>query len=122
MTGLITVKGATEDKKVVLWERNAAHPGGEVFISNDGRTHQVARTPAVARRLEGKRLVEVGGNVGMSTATPANLLDVPFSLYDEMTVAEIEKWALTLSDEHRKAYLSYERANRNRKGALEVLS
>lgn len=59
----VTVKGASMDGKVVLWE---THPDqvtkdnetGEIFISNDGRSHTVARTPEVEKRLQDRRLVE----------------------------------------------------------------
>lgn len=59
MAELITVKSAKQDGRVCLWEVNAAHPDGEIFISGDGKPHKVARTSAVQQRLNAGVLVEV---------------------------------------------------------------
>ena len=86
MSDLITVK-AKGDKsavsRVVFWERNEAHPNGEVFL-NEGETATVAITPAVHSllkqglliQLEGKQRTETGSMpesapVGNVAAAPA---------------------------------------------------
>lgn len=59
MADHIRVKAADSvaEGEVVLWERDEEHPDGEVFISADGREHEVAETPAVNDALGKKRLV-----------------------------------------------------------------
>lgn len=52
------VRGAKNDNRVVLWERDAAHPEGEVFVVNDGKAVEVAETAAVKRLLRDKRLMQ----------------------------------------------------------------
>lgn len=59
MAKVITVRGAGDDHKVVLWERDPAHPKGEVFVVNDGTEYQVAETKAVKRLIGQERLVKV---------------------------------------------------------------
>jgi hypothetical protein len=59
----VTVKAAKEDNRVVLWETHPDHitkdnPTGEIFITGDGKTHTVARTPEVEKRLRDRTLVE----------------------------------------------------------------
>lgn len=58
-TPVVTVKGAGDDNKVVLWERHPDHPTGEIFVSNDGKPRQVALTKEVKRRLQAGHLVGV---------------------------------------------------------------
>lgn len=58
MAKLITVKAVGKPNTAVLWEKNKAHPGGEVFLST-GHTAQVALTPAVQDRLRKGTLVKV---------------------------------------------------------------
>ena len=60
MSKLITVKAVGQPDKTVLWEKNKAHPGGEVFLST-GDVAQVAKTPAVEERLRKGTLVKVSG-------------------------------------------------------------
>lgn len=72
MGKLINVMAARVDGKVVLWEVSPEHPGGEVYISGDGRSVQVALTPAVNHLLEKGSLVQVV--IASSPATPD---DVP---------------------------------------------
>lgn len=57
---IITVKGAGDDGKVVLWERNDAHPEGEIFVSNDGKDRKVAETAGVQRKIAAGEMVKVG--------------------------------------------------------------
>lgn len=54
----ISVKGSSKDRRVALWERNAAHPNGEAFVVNDGKSYQVAETAAVKRLMGEGALVE----------------------------------------------------------------
>lgn len=59
----ITVKSnlpAGEDGStpVALWEKNPAHPDGEVFITGD-KTFEVAETSEVMGALRDERLVKV---------------------------------------------------------------
>lgn len=56
--GLIEVKGIGTAQTVAFWERDRAHPGGEVFVTV-GATVRVAETPEVQRALRWGRLVRV---------------------------------------------------------------
>lgn len=58
MASYITVKGAGDDRKVVIWESDEAHPDGEIFVSNDGIERKVAETAAVKRKLANGELVK----------------------------------------------------------------
>lgn len=53
MADLITVSAADSipDGRVVLWERDAAHPGGECYLTGGMRDVAVAGTAAVLHRL-----------------------------------------------------------------------
>lgn len=55
---LIRVKSKGTDGKVLLHERDAAHPGGEAFLSNDGKVREVAETAAVSRLIGEGSLVK----------------------------------------------------------------
>lgn len=55
---MLFVKSGREDNRVALWERDPRHPDGEVFITGD-QPVKVARTSAVAARLNSGSLVEV---------------------------------------------------------------
>lgn len=70
MAKTIKVSGAGDDRKVVLWEKNADHPNGEVMISNDGAEHEVAETAAVKRLMAEGTLVSAGAKT-TTTAAPA---------------------------------------------------
>lgn len=64
MSKLITVRAATEDRRVVLYETHPDHissdnPTGEVWVAGNGRTAKVAKTPNVERLLRSGALVEV---------------------------------------------------------------
>lgn len=67
---VITVRGAGDDKRVVLWERDEAHPDGEVVVSNDGKDHKVAETSAV-KRLMAEGLLVKGGATAKPETKPA---------------------------------------------------
>jgi hypothetical protein len=58
MTEHIKVR-ATKPGPVALWEQHPDHPKGEVWIADD-KTHEVALTSEVAKRLRDGRLVQVG--------------------------------------------------------------
>lgn len=73
MAATITVKGAGKDRKVVLWERDAAHPDGEVMIANDGASHEVGETAQV------KRLIGEGALVKVTAAKAEPVVKTPAS-------------------------------------------
>jgi hypothetical protein len=54
----IWVLSNRQDDRVVLWERDPAHPGGEAFVAS-GAPAKVAKTGEVARLLREGFLVEV---------------------------------------------------------------
>jgi pyruvate/2-oxoglutarate dehydrogenase complex dihydrolipoamide acyltransferase (E2) component len=58
MPQFITVKSV--DNRCGLWEVNADHPGGEVFVRE--QPTKVARTPAVSKALNNGRLLLVDDN------------------------------------------------------------
>ena len=58
MANTIMVKAAGDNRKVVLYEQDAAHPGGQALISNNGETHEVAETAAVKRLMADGTLVK----------------------------------------------------------------
>ncbi len=47
-----------KDDRVVLFERDALHPGGEAFVGGSG-PDRVGRTPAVERLLRSGELLEI---------------------------------------------------------------
>lgn len=59
MAEIITVMGAKVDDRVVLWEVHPDHPNGEIFISGDGTSSEVALTAQVQQRLNDRTLVQV---------------------------------------------------------------
>jgi len=55
MSEQIKVQATGTDRKVLLWEVDASHPGGDVTIANDRRVYLVGHTAEVARFIrEGK--------------------------------------------------------------------
>lgn len=71
MAELMTVVAGLADGRVALWERDPAHPGGEVFIAgNGGPAVRVARTPAVLAALAAGRLVAVAPAVPVVAPEP----------------------------------------------------
>lgn len=112
MAEIISVMGTPVDDRVVLWEVNEAHPGGEVFIVADGRTYEVAATSAVLQRLANGRLVKV---------VIAPVSNEPVVGYDALTAAQVVELLPTLTDEQRSAVLVYETANRARATVLKAL-
>jgi hypothetical protein len=59
MIDIIKVKATNTDGQVALWDKDAAHPTGEVFISGDGSVVEVANTSAVRAAIKAGALVEV---------------------------------------------------------------
>lgn len=57
MAKTIHVRAAGSDNKVVLWEKDDAHPNGEVVVANDGKMHKVGETAAVKRLMAAGTLV-----------------------------------------------------------------
>jgi len=58
---LIWVKSGRDDDQVAAWEKDPAHPGGEVFVARAGEKNdpvRVARTPFIEDKLRSKDLVE----------------------------------------------------------------
>lgn len=59
MSKKIYVKATNLDGRVAVWDRHADHPNGEVFITGDGRVHEVAETPKIKRGLSSGVLTAV---------------------------------------------------------------
>jgi len=59
MTDFIKVKATNSENKVALWDRDDRHPNGEVFVSGDGKTVEVANTATVRNAIRSGALVEV---------------------------------------------------------------
>ena len=57
MAELILVKAANPER-VALWERDASHPDGEVFVAGEG-VFEVALTPDVQKKLDKGMLLRV---------------------------------------------------------------
>ncbi len=54
------VRSNRNDNRVVLYEVDPAHPGGEALVFRDGdRAFEVGETPEVQRLLHEKQLVKV---------------------------------------------------------------
>lgn len=58
MADTIWVMSNRRDNRVVLWERDAAHPGGEAFVASSAPA-EVGKTGAVERLMREGLLVEV---------------------------------------------------------------
>jgi len=67
----VTVRSATGDDRVVLWERDPRHPDGEVFVAGDTPV-QAGLTQAVTNRIRDGLLdvVETGQAQAESEAGP----------------------------------------------------
>lgn len=120
MAKTIQVKGAGDDRKVVLWERASAHPRGEVFVSNDGKAHTVAETAAVKRLLAEGRLVAVHTQAAPvdRQQTPPTQVQAPWDGYDEATVEQIVERLRGMEAAEREQVLAYERSGKARKGIV----
>lgn len=70
---MITVKSNLPDKsRVALWERDARHPDGEIYIADD-QPHQVGDTPSVRKALSTGALVEIKPEMVVVQTEPPRL-------------------------------------------------
>ena len=72
---LIWVIAARDDGRVALWERDAEHPGVEVFLAAGDAGIQVARTPLVNLKLHLGELAIVEAPRDVAATPPAALRD-----------------------------------------------
>jgi len=117
----ITVMAASVNGKVVLWEVNPQHPGGEVFVSGDGRAVHVALTSAVQKKLDAGDLVKVLTVQDETPTEPEPPADGPLFDYANMTGAAIVEIIPTLTDAQKAELLAYEAAHKNRATVLKAL-
>ncbi|MCB9172348.1 MAG: hypothetical protein H6637_05430 [Ardenticatenales bacterium] len=120
--------------RVAFWERDSAHPDGEVWVSRGSGTVEVGSTPALLRAVaaglvreveapaasqegapsDGTQEVPPGGNQETPPAVPEG--------YEDWTVGEVEEHVASAEDAEALGELrAYEVANKNRKGALEAI-
>lgn len=123
MAKTIRVKGAANDRRVILWERHPAHPRGEIFIAGDGHAHTAAETAAVKRLLGEGRLVPVQTQVtpARPQTPPTQTQSAPWDGYDEATVEEVVERLRGMDAAERERVLAYERSNKARKGIIAPL-
>lgn len=57
-TNTLWVKGAKDDSRVVISERDPKHPGGEVYIANDGIVVEAGQTIRIQSLLRDGKIVE----------------------------------------------------------------
>ena len=119
MPTLITVMAASVNSKVVLWEVHPDHPTGEAFVSGDGRSVQVALTPAIQQKLDAGALIRVVTVQPEPPVTPEPV--VPIAGYDSMTAAAVIEQLSALTDAEKAAVLAYEVAHKNRATVLKAL-
>ncbi len=74
---IVTVRSTASDGRVVVWEKNPAHPNGEVFVVGDQKEKRVALTSAVLAELSKGRLEIVFASSHAAPAVEAE--GVPFS-------------------------------------------
>lgn len=72
---IITVKGKGDDNRVALWERDEAHPDGEAFVVNDGKSYRVAETGMVKRLLGEGTLVKGGATAFATEGEPRRVTE-----------------------------------------------
>lgn len=104
---LITVKSNVENR-IALWEKNPAHPSGEVFVAGDIAV-TVALTDEVQIRLRNEIIVVADG-----VPTP------PFPGYDDMDVEAIKTAASGMGETELVAIRQYEVLNKNRKSIMRL--
>ena len=125
MATLFTVMAASVNGRVVLWEVNPQHPGGEVYISGDGRAVQVALTPTVQHKIDAGDLVKVVTVQSEPEPEPQPETEPAGneSHYDyaNMTAAAIVEIIPTLTDAQKAELLAYETAHKNRATVLKAL-
>ena len=59
---IIHVRSTLSDRRVLHWERDEAHPTGEIFIVNNGKVFEVAETAAIKRLLGEEKIQRVNWN------------------------------------------------------------
>jgi len=114
MSNIITVMAASVNGKVALWDVHPDHPGGEIFVSGDGRSVQVALTPAVQGKLNTGDLIKV---VTEETKPDPE----PVEGYGTLSAAAVVELLATLTDEEKAAVLAYETEHKNRSTVLKAL-
>lgn len=108
MTELVTVKGATYDSRIGLWEKHPDHPGGEAYVA-DGMIAQVALTPEVQTRLGSGLLV-------LTDEKPTE----PFEGYSGMSAEKIAAQVATLGDVEQIIVRQYEATHSNRRSVIQA--
>lgn len=68
---LITITGVGDDNKVALYEIDARHPDGEIFVANDGIEHEAAETQGVLQGIAKGTLLKVSGGAKKVAAVRA---------------------------------------------------
>lgn len=71
MSDLVTVKSATDDGKVVLWERHPDHPNQEAYVAGTNPV-VVALTDEVQKRIKSGALVLVQADEPAEESTPTD--------------------------------------------------
>lgn len=66
----ITVKSARKDGRVAFFEKDKAHPKGEVFIRGDQKAVEVGDTRALRQAIRNGNLVEVTQVPALNKQTP----------------------------------------------------
>jgi hypothetical protein len=61
-TGMIQVRGAGSDNKVVLWEVDVRHPKRQAWVVNDGKVVWVFPTAEVNRKIKDGTILRVNWN------------------------------------------------------------
>ena len=61
-TGMIEVRGAGSDNRVVLWEEDPRHPNGQAWVTNDGKSVWVFPTAEVNRKIKEGTILRVNWN------------------------------------------------------------
>lgn len=123
--GTIFVKGKGNDHKVVLFEKNQLHPGGEAFVVNDGKVYEVARTPMVRTRIGTGTLIHVDSAQPAAEEgkekPPPNTPPLPWVGYDKQKPEEIIDQLDDVDEEALSQVLAYEKAKggRARKSIIE---
>lgn len=104
---LITVKQNVENR-IALWEKNPAHPSGEVFVAGD-IVATVALTDEVKIRLRNEFIVATN-----EAPTP------PFPGYDDMDAEAIRTAAAGMGETELVSMRQYEVLNKNRKSIMRL--
>ena len=125
------VKGTGEvDHKTILWEKHPEHPKGEIYVVNDGKTYEVAKTKSISNLLTQGRLEETEKSEPAakkaapkegSGKEPPKGSPPPWDGYDALPVDEITSRLRDLTPEERASVLAYEQATKKRAGIITPL-